>query len=107
MSDEGRWPKLEQDWDEPIVRVFDATWNPSRTVVPPGTFEQYEPIKVEAEHTKTRASILTKASAHIQQALIELNEAVAWFSIVDPKDQSELVRRVEQLADTIDYRRSL
>lgn len=107
MSDNPRWPKLEQDWAEPPVRVFDATYSPSKTIVPPGVFEQSEPIKIESEHSKTRASILTKAAGHISQALIELNEAVAWFSIVDPKDQSEIVRRVEQLADTIEYRRSL
>lgn len=100
------WPPLEQDWDSSNVRGMFT--DPLPEPLPPA--EEPDPktwTPAEPEHAKTRTSILTKASAHIQQALIELNEAVAWFSIVDPKDQSELVRRVEQLADTIEYRASL
>lgn len=89
------WPPLEQEWpEESTVRRF----LPSPDL---------ESVPDEPAHIQTRAGILTKAADHIQQALLELNEAVAWFSIIDPKDQSDLLRRVEQLRDTIDYRRSL
>lgn len=90
------WPTMTQDWPEEASSV--------RRI--PRDSAYLEP-EVQPAHEQTRRQILSQASNHVELALVELGEAVAWFNVIHPEPHSDLIRRVEALRDTIDYYASL
>jgi len=59
------------------------------------------------EHEQARDTILDHASTQIRTAELALRAALQWYGIIDTKDYSPILREVEKLRDTIDYRASL
>jgi hypothetical protein len=54
-----------------------------------------------------RRSILDESAEHIEVAVEALRRALDVFAVVDTGDRSDVLRAVEQIAETIEYRRSV
>lgn len=107
---QGEWPPLEQDWprestpDRSDVRLLTIEEIQAQAV----QFTEQTPDRINLTRgEELRRSILDESAEHIETAVESLRRALDVFAVVDSGDRSDVLRAVEAIAETIDYRRSV